>query len=109
MNPIRVNFVRNSVAELHGRTTIFEAHQIKGLHILDVGCGGGLLSEALSRLGAIVTGIDPSLENIEVATRHCLRDPLTAGIEYKQATIGNYIFFYAFATIYFSFFAFKNR
>jgi 2-polyprenyl-6-hydroxyphenyl methylase/3-demethylubiquinone-9 3-methyltransferase len=44
--------------------------QLKGLRILDVGCGGGLLSESLARLGANVVGIDPSQSNIEVARNH---------------------------------------
>src|SRR6185503_13414025 len=41
-----------------------------GLTILDVGCGGGLISEPLTRLGAHVTGLDPAAENIEAARRH---------------------------------------
>lgn len=43
---------------------------LAGCHILDVGCGGGILSTSLGRLGAIVTGIDPSEENITAASLH---------------------------------------
>jgi 2-polyprenyl-6-hydroxyphenyl methylase/3-demethylubiquinone-9 3-methyltransferase len=43
---------------------------LAGLSILDIGCGGGLVCEPLARLGALVTGIDPALENIEAARRH---------------------------------------
>lgn len=89
MNPVRVDFVRQSVAQALNRTHLFESQQLKGLNILDVGCGGGLLSESLARLGANMTSIDPSPENIRVASAHSKNDPLTATINYKQSTIGN--------------------
>ena len=88
MNPVRVDFVRRSVAEALNRTHLFESQQLKGLNILDVGCGGGLLSESLARLGADMTSIDPAPENIKVASSHSRNDPLTATINYKQSTIG---------------------
>lgn len=62
------------------------ATPLAGLRALDVGCGGGLLSESLARLGAEVTGIDPSHENVAVASAHSLGDPLTRGIKYEAAT-----------------------
>jgi phage terminase large subunit len=43
---------------------------LEGLSVLDIGCGGGLVSEPLARLGATVTGLDPARENIEAARRH---------------------------------------
>jgi 2-polyprenyl-6-hydroxyphenyl methylase/3-demethylubiquinone-9 3-methyltransferase len=70
---------------------MFEAQQLEGLSILDVGCGGGLLSESLARLGANVTSIDPSPENIKVASKHSSKDPITSKIRYKQTTIGQYL------------------
>lgn len=88
MNPVRVEFVRKSVAETLQRTHLFESQQLKGLNILDVGCGGGLLSESLARLGANMTSIDPSPENIKVALAHSRCDPATASINYMQSTIG---------------------
>ena len=47
-----------------------------GSNVLDVGCGAGLLSEPLARLGAIVTGIDAAEENIETACQHSAKDPI---------------------------------
>lgn len=88
MNPVRVDFVRKAVAQALNRTHLFESQQLKGLNILDVGCGGGLLSESLARLGANMTSIDPSPENIHVASSHSKNDPLTATINYKQSTVG---------------------
>lgn len=49
---------------------------LQGLDIADVGCGGGLLSESLARLGARTTGVDASASNIGIATTHAARDPL---------------------------------
>ena len=61
---------------------------LSGLQICDVGCGGGLASEHLARLGATVTGLDASKELIEVARQHSQKDPLTSNIEYIHGTIG---------------------
>ena len=93
MNPVRVDFVRKSVAETLHRTHLFSSQHLKGLNILDVGCGGGLLSEALARLGANMTSIDPSPENIQIATAHSKLDPATATINYMQSTIGTHFLF----------------
>ena len=49
---------------------------LRGLDILDIGCGGGLLSEPMARLGANVTGIDPVKRNIEIAKHHLKRSKL---------------------------------
>ncbi|CAE6529731.1 unnamed protein product [Rhizoctonia solani] len=49
--------------------------QLEGTSVLDIGCGGGLLSETLSRLGARTTGIDASQNNIHIATLHASQDP----------------------------------
>ena len=57
-----------------------------GCNILDVGCGGGLLSESLARLGATVTGIDPCEENITVASLHAQKTKLT-NLTYDVKTI----------------------
>ena len=88
MNPVRVGFVRSCVAEILHRKELFELQHLKDLKILDVGCGGGLLSESLARLGANVTSIDPSPENIGVAMWHSRLDPATSNINYRQSTIG---------------------
>eukprot|EP01031_Cornospumella_fuschlensis_P029563 gene29563-35682_t len=72
---------------LQNREKHHELEQLKGLKILDVGCGGGLLSEALARLGAIVTSIDPSETNIAVAREHAACDPKTSTITYINTTV----------------------
>jgi len=58
---------------------------LAGLAVLDVGCGGGLLAEALARLGADVTGADASAESIGVARAHAAADPALA-VAYRAAT-----------------------
>lgn len=88
MNPIRINYIREKLSKQLDRYDKFDAiNQIRGLKILDVGCGGGLAAEALARLGAQVTAIDPSPENIHVARKHSSRDPLTSTIDYRVNTI----------------------
>jgi ubiquinone biosynthesis O-methyltransferase len=92
MNPVRIEFVRRKLAEARfgavEAAKISPLEQIKGLQILDVGCGGGLASESLARLGAVVTSVDPSAENIHVASQHSRMDPKTASIRYVHSTIG---------------------
>lgn len=56
---------------------------MKGKRALDVGCGGGLLSESLARLGASVTGVEPSKELAEQARLHAQLDPRTRSIDYR--------------------------
>jgi 2-polyprenyl-6-hydroxyphenyl methylase / 3-demethylubiquinone-9 3-methyltransferase len=58
---------------------------LRGISILDVGCGGGLLSEPLARLGANVTGIDASSKNINVAKIHAEKENII--VDYKQALV----------------------
>ena len=87
MNPTRVQFIRDCLAKKYSRENQFPTTQLNNLDILDVGSGGGLLAESLSRLGAQVTAIDPSQENINVATAHASKDPLTRSIFYQKSTI----------------------
>ena len=68
-NPVRINFIREKLIS-HFNLYANSSHPLKKLKILDIGCGGGLLSEPLSRLGAQMTGIDASNNNIEVARLH---------------------------------------
>ena len=56
----------------------------KGLTLLDIGCGGGLLSEPMARLGFSVTGIDPARNNVDVAVAHAARSGL--GVTYRKVT-----------------------
>jgi ubiquinone biosynthesis O-methyltransferase len=91
MNPIRVKFIRQCIANELKTSHLFETKQMSGLEILDVGCGGGLLSESLARLGANVTAIDPSPSNISVAKSHSMIDTLTQTIKYKNALVGIFL------------------
>lgn len=50
MNPLRVEYIRRELAEKRGTTSLFPTQQIRGMRVLDVGCGGGLLAESLARL-----------------------------------------------------------
>lgn len=63
INPIRLSYIKDKIIENFG-----DFHQ--GLKIVDIGCGGGIISEPLSRMGADVTGIDASEENIKSASLH---------------------------------------
>jgi len=56
---------------------------LTGLSALDVGCGGGLLSESLARLGATVTAVDPSIQLVQQAKTHAQLDPKTTSIDYR--------------------------
>ncbi|CAJ0757695.1 17763_t:CDS:2 [Entrophospora sp. SA101] len=83
MNPLRVSYIQKQLTKHHSISTNYNiSHDnnndylpFKGLRILDVGCGGGLLSESLVRLGASVLGVDASSENIKIAKLHSLKDP----------------------------------
>ena len=89
MNPIRIGYIRSILAKEFNTSHLPVLEQIKNKRILDIGCGGGLASEALARLGAKVTGIDPSPENIHIATQHSIKDNLTSHIDYRVSTIEN--------------------
>ena len=77
-NPVRIQFIKDNVKEHFKIKDDFEP--FKGLRILDVGCGGGLLSEPMARLGGKVMGIDASENNIKVAKSHLKKSNLK--IEY---------------------------
>jgi 2-polyprenyl-6-hydroxyphenyl methylase/3-demethylubiquinone-9 3-methyltransferase len=68
-NPVRLGYIRDRAAEHFGRAGT-RLDSLAGLRILDIGCGGGILSEPLARLGAAMVGADPSEPNIAVAQRH---------------------------------------
>ena len=68
-NPIRIEYITENIKR-HFKINEDLPDYLKGLKILDVGCGGGLISEPMSRLGATVTGIDASEKNIQVAKMH---------------------------------------
>ena len=68
-NPIRIQYISERIKE-YFRLSDKQENSLNGLKILDIGCGGGLISEPMARLGAAVTGIDASEKNIKVASVH---------------------------------------
>ncbi|MCG8543319.1 MAG: bifunctional 2-polyprenyl-6-hydroxyphenol methylase/3-demethylubiquinol 3-O-methyltransferase UbiG [Alphaproteobacteria bacterium] len=82
-NPVRLEFVRDRIAAHFERDATAEK-PLAGLNLVDVGCGGGLLTEPMARLGADVTGIDATERNAEVARVHAERMGLP--IDYRFAT-----------------------
>jgi 2-polyprenyl-6-hydroxyphenyl methylase/3-demethylubiquinone-9 3-methyltransferase len=83
-NPVRLGFIRDQACTQFGRDAK-ALDCLKGLAFLDVGCGGGIVSEPLTRLGGKVTGIDPAEENIEAAKLHADKSGLS--IDYRATTI----------------------
>ncbi len=84
IGPTRLTFVRDELARHFGRET-GGLRPLKDLSVLDVGCGGGLMSEPLARLGASVTGIDPGEKNIAIARGHA--EPQGLAIDYRVTTV----------------------
>jgi 2-polyprenyl-6-hydroxyphenyl methylase/3-demethylubiquinone-9 3-methyltransferase len=82
-NPVRIGYIRDAACEHFGRDAS-RSDCLRDLHILDIGCGAGLLSEPLARLGATVVGADPARANIEVARRHA-REAGVA-VDYRAVT-----------------------
>jgi len=82
-NPVRLGYIRDHVAEHFGRDPR-ASKPLEGLRFLDIGCGGGLLCEPMSRLGAEIVGADASALNIEVAKLHAAESGLT--IDYRAET-----------------------
>ncbi len=83
LNPCRLDFI-NSQIEAEFDRRLESSLPFSGLSVLDVGCGGGLLCEPLTRLGAQVTGIDLAERNIPAAQSHAEKSGLS--IEYRCAT-----------------------
>ena len=73
-NPIRIKYIKDNIIKNFEISS--KSLPLKNLNILDIGCGGGLLSEPICRLGANVTGIDASLKNIEMAKYHSKKNKL---------------------------------
>lgn len=67
INPVRLSYIKDKIIEHFGGFK-------KDIKIIDIGCGGGLISEPLAKMGAKVTAIDASLENIKTATIHSMQE-----------------------------------
>jgi 2-polyprenyl-6-hydroxyphenyl methylase / 3-demethylubiquinone-9 3-methyltransferase len=82
-NPVRLAYIREQATAWLGLDPV-ALRPFTGLRLLDIGCGGGLLSEPMARLGAEVVGIDPSDRNIKTASVHAAEQELA--IDYRVAT-----------------------
>lgn len=83
LNPVRLDYITSQIAAEFGRDLAGPV-PFQGLRILDIGCGGGLLSEPMARLGADVVGADAAARNIPVAQVHAAQSGLA--IDYRHTT-----------------------
>lgn len=83
MNPVRLDYITAQIAAEYGRD-LRGPRPFEGLRLLDIGCGGGLLSEPMARLGASVVGADAAAGNIPVAQIHAEQSGLD--IDYRHVT-----------------------
>jgi 2-polyprenyl-6-hydroxyphenyl methylase/3-demethylubiquinone-9 3-methyltransferase len=82
-NPVRLAYLRDTIAAEFGRDAK-SAKPLTGLRVLDIGCGGGLLSEPMARMGADVVGADPSERNIGIASTHAKESGVN--VDYRAVT-----------------------
>lgn len=87
LNPLRIVFIKQEIQK-HLKQSISNFQPFQNLHILDVGCGGGILSEPLCRLGAIVTGIDATESLIQIAEDHAKEQNLN--IDYHATALEDF-------------------
>ena len=73
-NPIRIKYIKENI--INNFKIEANENPLRNIKILDIGCGGGLLSEPMTKLGATVTGIDASSKNIEIAKLHAKKNKL---------------------------------
>jgi 2-polyprenyl-6-hydroxyphenyl methylase/3-demethylubiquinone-9 3-methyltransferase len=85
-NPIRISYIKENIINSFKLTN--KNKPLNNIKILDIGCGGGLLSEPMSRLGAQVSGIDASEKNISIAKLHAKKNNLN--IDYKCVSPENF-------------------
>jgi 2-polyprenyl-6-hydroxyphenyl methylase/3-demethylubiquinone-9 3-methyltransferase len=82
-NPVRLAYIRDKACVNFGRDPK-SARPLEGLRVLDIGCGGGLLSEPIARMGATVVGADPSEKNIGIASTHAQASGVA--VDYRAVT-----------------------
>jgi len=83
-NPVRLGYIRDRLCRHFGRDPR-QNRPLEGLRLLDVGCGGGLLSEPMARMGADVTGLDAAEKNIRIAALHAAESGLE--IDYRHSSV----------------------
>lgn len=83
LNPIRLGYIRDTVCAHVGRDPLAPS-PLAGLSLVDIGCGGGLLSEPLSRMGATVLGVDAAERNVKTAAAHAAETGASA--QYRATT-----------------------
>ncbi|MDE1149271.1 MAG: bifunctional 2-polyprenyl-6-hydroxyphenol methylase/3-demethylubiquinol 3-O-methyltransferase UbiG [Azospirillaceae bacterium] len=83
LNPVRLEYIRDRVCAHFGRDPL-APYPLKGLRLVDIGCGGGLLSEPLARMGATVVGIDAAERNVKTAATHAAETGTQ--VDYRHTT-----------------------
>jgi 2-polyprenyl-6-hydroxyphenyl methylase/3-demethylubiquinone-9 3-methyltransferase len=83
LNPTRLAYIRDQLCRHFGRDAK-RLDCLAGLRLLDIGCGGGLLSEPLARIGAEVVGVDPAAKNVAAAKLHAEENEIT--VDYRVGT-----------------------
>ena len=83
-NPIRIEYITEKIKSHFNLSDDLSNNFLQGKKILDIGCGGGLISEPLARLGGSITGIDASKKNIEVAKLHAKKSNLKINYQDKS-------------------------
>ncbi|WP_298734879.1 bifunctional 2-polyprenyl-6-hydroxyphenol methylase/3-demethylubiquinol 3-O-methyltransferase UbiG [uncultured Psychrobacter sp.] len=89
INPLRLNWITENVERGYQSvdTNKTAADGLQGKKILDIGCGGGILSESMARRGADVTGIDLGTENLKAATLHAQQSGLEETLRYQHIAV----------------------
>ncbi|TWB41791.1 3-demethylubiquinone-9 3-methyltransferase [Nitrospirillum pindoramense] len=83
LNPVRLEYLRDRICAHFGRDPL-APQPLKGLRLVDIGCGGGLLSEPLARMGAEVVGIDAAERNVKTAATHAMETGTP--VDYRHTT-----------------------
>jgi 2-polyprenyl-6-hydroxyphenyl methylase/3-demethylubiquinone-9 3-methyltransferase len=83
-NPVRLAYIRDRLCRRFDRDPMAE-RPLEGLRLLDIGCGGGLLTEPMHRMGASITGVDASERNIGIAAAHAAQSGLE--VDYRAGTV----------------------
>ena len=89
INPLRLNWIEENVKQGYQSNELNKTADmgLAGKKVLDVGCGGGILSESMARRGADVTGIDLGTENLKAASLHAEQSDLSATLRYQHIPI----------------------